>query len=392
MTNKKFRPDTTIVHAGSHPEQQRGAVNPPVYHASTVAHKSMAAMREARKDPHKNFVYGRRGTPTSMAYEEAAAAIEGGERAKAVASGLQAIVAATLAFVRQGDHVLMVDSVYAPSRRMCEGLLKRFGVETTYYDPMIGAGIAELIRPNTKVVFTESPGSHSFEVQDIPAIAEAAHKAGIHVLMDNTWAAGVYFKPFEHGVDVSIHAATKYWVGHSDAMLGTIVTTAALFDRVVDSINELGCNAAPDDCYLGLRGMRTLSVRLERHMENGLKLAEWFKGRPEVYRVLHPALPECPGHEFWKRDFTGASGLFGVMFNDFPEKNLEAMVDGLELFALGGSWGGYESLVLPTNLAGNRTVTKWDPPGPVVRFHAGIEDPDDLIEDLEAGLKRLRGD
>ena len=391
MTDKtrKYGPNTTIVHAGSDPQNQRGAVNPPVYHVSTVAHPSMDAMREARMGSDRNFVYGRHGTPTSMAFEEAAAAIEGGERAKAVSSGLQAVVAATLAFVEGGDHILMLDSAYAPSRRMTEGILAKMGVETTFYDPLIGAGIAELMRPNTKVVFTESPASHTFEVQDIPAIVDAAHKGGAVVIIDNTWSAGHYFKPLAHGVDVSVQAATKYWVGHSDAMLGCIITSEEHFPKIRASVAALGCSAAPDDCYLGLRGIRTLSVRLERHEQNGLKLAEWFAGQTAVDRVLHPAFNTCPGHEFWKRDFTGASGLFSVVLNPVGQKAVDAMVDGLELYSLGGSWGGYESLVLPSSLEGSRTATEWDFSKPCVRFHAGLEDIDDLIEDARAGLSRL---
>mgnify|MGYP000297791555 CR=1 FL=1 len=391
MADKKPKIDTTLIHAGSHPEDNFGIINPPVYHASTVAHPSVAAMREKRKNPNDNFVYGRRGTPTAFAFEEAVAQLEGGDRTIAVGSGLASICGAMLAFVGAGDHALVTDNAYAPTRNLANKFMSRYGVEITYYDPMIGGGIADLMRPNTKVVYTEAPGSHSFEVQDIPAIAEAAHAAGAKVVMDNTWSGGYHFKPFEHGVDVSVHAATKYLVGHSDAMLGAITMKKENFEPVINCVHVLGYNAAPDDAYLGLRGIRTLSARMARHQANGLKLAEWFAGQPEVHKVLHPALPSCPGHEIWKRDFTGSSGLFSVVFNDYPQENLEAMIDGLELFALGGSWGGFESLVLPSNLEGNRTATKWETPGPCVRFHAGLEDADDLIEDLAAGLKRLSG-
>lgn len=379
--------DTKLVHAGSHPEKNHGIVNPPVYHASTVSFPTIKDFEESRTDVINNFVYGRHGTPTAKAFEEAAAALEGGDRTVAVGSGLAAISVAMLAFVGAGDHVLVCDSAYGPTRRLCNEFLQRFGVETTYYDPMIGAGIAELVRPNTKTIYVESPGSHTFEIQDIPAIADAVHRFGVKVVMDNTWSAGYYFKPFDHGVDVSVQAATKYYVGHSDAMLGTVTFKNEDTNAIIDSARILGHNAAPDDSYLGLRGMRTLSARLARHQKTGLKLAEWFKTLPEVDRVLHPALPDCPGHEIWKRDFTGASGLFSVVFKNCNKEGMAALVDGLELFALGGSWGGYESLVLPTNAT--RAVTEWNDNGRCIRFHAGLEDPEDLIEDLAAGVKRL---
>jgi len=379
--------DTKLVHAGSHPEKNHGIVNPPVYHASTVSYPSLKEFEEKRKDPINNFLYGRHGTPTARDFEEAVAALEGGDRTVAVGAGLAAISVAMLAFVGTGDHVLVCDSAYGPTRRLCEEFLKRFGVETTYYDPMIGSGIAELVRPNTKTIYVESPGSHTFEIQDIPAIADTVHRHGVKVVMDNTWSAGYYFQPFDHGVDVSVQAATKYYVAHSDAMLGSITFKEADTDTIIDAARVLGNNAAPDDAYLGLRGMRTLSARMARHQETGLKLADWFKGLPEVDRVLHPALPDCPGHEIWKRDFTGSSGLFSVVFKNCSPAGMAALVDGLELFALGGSWGGYESLVLPTNAI--RTATEWQDNGRCIRFHAGLEDPDDLMEDLAAGVKRL---
>ena len=380
-----WKRDTILGHVGSDPEHEFGIINPPVYHASTVAFPTMAAQREARKTPNESFVYGRRGSPTSFAFEEAVTALEGGARTIAVGSGLAAIVGAMLAFVSAGDHVLVCDSSYRPTRNLCENFLKRFGVATDYYDPLIsGKDIAALIRPETKVIYVESPGSHSFEVQDVPAIVEAAHKRGVKVIMDNTWSAGVFFKPFEHGVDVSVHAATKYFVGHSDTMLGTITGTSETIDALFESIHVLGYNVAPDDAYLGLRGMRTLAVRIKRHETNTLKVAEWLAGRPEIERVLHPAFPSCPGHEFWKRDFTGSSGLFSVVFKKATPAAIEALVDRLELFALGGSWGGFESLVLPTNVA--RSAVPFDGDGRCVRFHVGLENADDLIEDLGEGL------
>jgi cystathionine beta-lyase len=384
---KDAKRDTKLAHSGSHPEDQSGIVNPPVYHASTVDYDTVAKMKALRENPNDNFVYGRIGTPTSSAFEEAVADLEGADRTIAVGSGLAAISAAMLAFVGAGDHVLICDSAYTPTRNLSENFLKRFGVETTYYDPHIGAEIAKLFQDNTKVIYTESPGSHTFEIQDVPAIVGAAHKAGIKVVMDNTWAASYFFKPLDHGVDVSVQAATKYYVGHSDAMVGTISMRGDTVQPVIDCVRVLGFNIAPDDAYLALRGMRTLSVRLKRHEKNALKVAEWLAERPEIDRVLHPALPSCPGHEIWKRDFTGSNGLFGVVFKPASEAAMAAFIDGLELFALGGSWGGYESLVLPTNVT--RTVTKWSENAQSIRFHIGLEDPDDLIEDIEAGLKRL---
>jgi cystathionine beta-lyase len=284
----------------------------------------------------------------------------------------------------------MVDAAYRPTRKFCDNVLTRFGIETTYYDPLIGAGIVGLMRPNTKVVYMESPGSLTFEVQDAAAIVAAAHAGGAVAVFDNTWATPLYFKPFDHGIDVSVHAATKYIAGHADAMLGVIVAPDEKTFRVVKSCAvALGNGAAPDDCYLGLRGLRTLAVRLERHEETGLKLARWLKARPEVARILHPALPDDPGHELWKRDFSGANGLFSVVLEPCSDEALAAMLDGMELFGMGFSWGGYESLILPISSDIVRTASEWSEPGPVVRIHAGLEDPDDLIADLERGLKRL---
>ena len=285
--------------------------------------------------------------------------------------------------------MLMVDAVYYPARRFADTLLARMGVETTFYDPAVGAGIAGLIRQNTRVVYLEAPGSQTFEMQDIPAIAEAARKAGAGTMMDNTWATPLYFKPLDFGVDISIMAATKYIVGHSDAMLGLVSARDEHFARVRDSAWTLGMAVGPDDCYLGQRGLRTLSARLARHQESAMKLAEWFEARPEVDRVLYPALPSDPGHEIWKRDFEGASGLFGVVLRDASPDAVAAMLNGYRYFGMGGSWGGYESLVLPTQPERLRSATTWDAPGPTLRYHAGLEDADDLIADLEAGFERL---
>lgn len=381
--------NTRLVHDGSHPEDNYGLVNPPVFRASTVSFQTVAAQAEARADADNNFVYGRRGTPTSSAFEEAVANLEGGDKTIAVGSGLAAIATAMLAFVSAGDHVLVCDNGYTPTRNLSENFLKRFGVETSYYDPMDSAGVKDHFRPNTKAIYVEAPGSHTFEVLDVGAIAGAARDAGIKVVMDNTWSAGYFFKPFEFGVDVAVQAATKYHVGHSDAMLGAVTVTKENQEVVFASARVLGHHAAPDDAYLGLRGMRTMSVRMDRHETNALKVAEWLAGRAEVDQVLHPAFKNCPGHENWKRDFSGSSGLFGVVMKEAPVEAVHALIDTLELFGLGGSWGGYESLVLPTNVT--RTATTAPGPGPLVRFHIGLEDPDDLIEDLSAGLDAFSG-
>lgn len=385
------RRDTVLAHAGRNPKANHGIVNPPVYHASTVIFPTVKAMEESQASPIGRIHYGRYGTPTTMALEEAVAALEGGDKAISVPSGLSAIACTLQALLKAGDHALITDSAYFPTRKLCNGLLAGWGVEVTYYDPMIGGGIAELIRPNTKLVFVEAPGSITFEVQDVPAIAAAAHARGAVVVMDNTWSAGYYFQPFRHGVDISIQAATKFIAGHSDAMLGVITTRNELYERIKMTTVALGVCAGVDECYLGLRGLRTLAARMPRHQETGLKLAHWLKARPEVERVLHPALPDCPGHEFWTRDFTGASGLFTVVFKAFPKKGVEAMLDNLELFGMGFSWGGYESLILPVYPSKMRSATTWAHSGPAVRIHAGLEDPDDLLADLADGLARLTG-
>ncbi|MBT3359461.1 MAG: cystathionine beta-lyase [Rhodospirillales bacterium] len=384
-----MKKDTVLTTAGRNPAENFGIVNPPVYHASTIAFETVAELEAGDANPFEGVHYGRQGTPTTFAFQEAVAALEGGEATLALPSGMAAIACALLAFVKSGDHVLITDSVYFPTRRFCGSALNDFGVETTYFDPMIGAGISELIRPETKIVFVEAPGSLTFEVQDIPTIAEAAHARGALVVMDNTYSAGLFYQPFEKGVDISVQAATKFIVGHSDAMLGTITTRNDLINVIKAASNNYGYCAGPDDCYLGLRGIRSLSPRMARHQENGLKLAEWLMTRPEVETVLHPALPACPGHEIWKRDFTGACGLFGVVLKPVSKKALTAMLDGLEIFSMGYSWGGYESLIIPTYPAKIRTATEWSYAGPSLRIHTGLEDADDLIADLEAGLKRL---
>jgi cystathionine beta-lyase len=382
---RKQKAETRLAHAGRAPARHHGFVNTPIYRGSTVLFPTLASLEANAQD----FTYGRLGTPTVKALEEAIAELEGGHRTLLTPSGLSAIATAQLAFVSSGDEVLVSDSVYRPTRRFCDHVLKRLGVRTTYYDPLIGAGIKTLLSKKTKVVFTESPGSQSFEVQDIPAIAKAAHDAGAVVILDNTWATPLYFKPFAHGVDVSIQAATKYIVGHADAMLGAITASDKAARAVEKAHEDFGLCPGPEDTYLGLRGLRTLSVRLARHQQSGLELARWLGARPEVGRVLHPALPSDPGHTLWSRDFTGASGLFAVILKPTSHAALAAMLDGLSLFGMGYSWGGFESLILPFDPRDYRTATTWQAEGPALRLHVGLEDVEDLKGDLEAGFARL---
>jgi cystathionine beta-lyase len=306
-----------------------------------------------------------------------------------VPSGLAAISAALLSVVHAGDHVLITDSAYGPTRTFCDQILTRLGVTTTYYDPLIGSAIGELLRPNTRAVYLESPGSLSFEMQDTAAIAKAAHAKGAVVLMDNTWATPLYFRPLDHGVDLVIQAGTKYIGGHSDVMLGTISANASTVAALKNTVRLAGLHEAPDDTYLGLRGLRTLAVRLDRHYESGVAIARWLEARPEVLRLLHPALPSHPGHAIWKRDFSGASGLFSMVLKPVPQKAYYAFLDTLELFGIGASWGGYESLAIPFDCAPIRSATRWAPGGPTVRFHIGLEAVEDLIADLERGFAAL---
>ncbi len=364
---------------------EHGIVNPPVYHASTVLHPTMDSFLSR----HSSFAYGPWGTPTSSALAAAVATLEGGHNATICSSGLSAITTTLLSFLKSGDHLLMTDSVYLPTRRFCDDLLKSFGVETTYYDPLIGAGIAGLMRPETAMVYMESPGSLTFEVQDVPAIAAAAHAGGAMAVIDNTWSAGLFFDAFAHGCDISLQAATKYLVGHSDALIGTITATEAAWPRLDKYYKQLGQCTGPDDMYLTLRGMRTLDVRLVRHMQNALEVAGWLKGRPEVHQVLYPALPDAPGHDLWKRDFTGASGLFTILLVPCPREAIAAMLDGLKLFGMGASWGGYESLVVPFEPFSHRNIRTLSADGWGLRLHIGLENPADLIADLESGFQRL---
>jgi cystathionine beta-lyase len=394
MASDRHRIDTVLEHAGRDPAGNHGIVNPPVYHASTVIFSSLEALLETRRDrasgAYEGITYGREGTPTTRAFEDALTRLEGGYRAVTLPCGLGAIASSLMAFLQAGDHLLMPDQLYGPARAFCDDVLKKFGVDITYYDGTIGAGIDALMRSNTRVVYLESPGSLTFEVQDVPAIARAAKARGAVVLMDNTWASPVFFRPLDHGVDVAIHAATKYISGHSDLMLGVATCNEPSFVPVKKTASAAGYCGGPDDVYMALRGLRTLGVRMRRHHESALAVARWLQKRPEVHRVMYPALPEDPGHGIWKRDYLGASGLFGFALQRFSERAFAAFLDHTELFKLGYSWGGYESLMVPTYPATLRSSTGWDAPGPCLRIHVGLEDVDDLIEDLDKGFARMR--
>ncbi len=381
------RTDTRLVTAGRDPKAYHGFVNPPVYHASTVLYPNAEDFLAHRA----RYQYGRRGTPTTEALEQALQELEGPNCAgvSLLPSGLSAISTALLSVVHAGDHLLVTDSAYGPMRNFCEHVLKRLGVTTTYYDPGIGGAIAGLMQPNTRAIYLESPGSLSFEMQDTGAIAKAAHDKGALVLMDNTWATPLYFRPLDHGVDLVIQAGTKYIGGHSDVMLGTVSANAATLANLKTTVRYTGVCEGPDDVYLGLRGLRTLSVRLERHYKSGLAVARWLEQRPEVLRLLHPAMPSHPGHAIWKRDFTGASGLFSIVLKPVPRKAYLAFLDTLELFGIGASWGGYESLAIPFDCTPLRSATRWEPGGPTVRFHIGLEAVEDLTDDLERGFAAL---
>ena len=387
-----YRFATRLTHEGRPGARVAGLVNPPLHRGSTVLQPNVAARRAAgRAGLEQALVYGVMGNSTHHALEGVVAGIEGGTRCQVVSSGLAAVSTALLGFLGQGDHLLMPDSAYAPSRVFCETMLRRMGVETSYYDPLItAADLQGLIRDETRVLFLESPGSHTFEVQDVPALAAAARARGVCVMLDNTWGVH-HFQPFRHGVDVSIQALTKYVAGHSDVLLGALVTNdAAMWKRVREASLELGQYASPDDCWLALRGARTMAVRLAHQHAAGLRVAGWLSEQPQVLRVLHPGLEGAPGHAIWKRDFTGAASLFGVVFRPhFGQAGVDALLDGLALFGIGASWGGFESLVLPTSGTLTRTIEGGGLGGPAIRVHVGLEDVDDLIEDLAAGLARM---
>ncbi len=378
---------TRIAHAGR-VDPDSPFVNPPVVHASTVLFRDSAQI-SGRSAEKPRWTYGRRGTPTSVALETAIAELEGAEGCVLTPSGLAACDLALLSVLGAGDHLLVIDTVYGPTRHFCDGVLKRFGVETTYFDPLIGAGIDALIRPNTKAIFLESPGSLTFEMPDVPAIAKVARARDIVTLIDNTWATPLFFRPLEHGVDISIMAATKYVVGHSDALLGTVAAGPRAWEQVKTTHGDLGLFTGPDDMYLAMRGLRTMAVRLAHQQKSALAVAEWLATRPEVTRVIHPALPSDPGHAIWKRDFDGASGLFGFVLRPAPWAATAAFLDDLAWFGQGFSWGGFESLVTAPDPRHTRTAVAWTEPGQLIRLQIGLEDTGDLIADLSAGLDRF---
>ncbi|WP_153448154.1 cystathionine beta-lyase [Vibrio algicola] len=383
--------ETKLVTAGRNKKWTHGVVNPPVQRASTVVFNTVAEKNAAtiKRQGHTLF-YGRRGTETHFSFQEAMVDVEGGAGCALYPCGAAAITNTILAFVEHGDHILMVDTCYEPTRDFCNIILKKMGIETTYYDPMIGEGIRELIRPNTKILFTESPGSYTMEVQDIPTLSKIAHEQDIIVMIDNTWGAGVNFSPFEFGVDISIQAATKYIVGHSDVMLGTSVANEKYWPQLREQSYLMGQCISPDDAYTGLRGLRTLGVRLKQHDTNALAVAKWLEQRPEVDHIRHPAFETCPGHEFYKRDFTGGNGLFSFVLKTSNKEATTALLDTVEHFSMGYSWGGFESLILanePSTFDTMRTVANPHFTGTLVRVHIGLENVEDLIEDLARGLE-----
>lgn len=391
--------NTTIIHAGRNPEQHHGNVNPPIYQTSTILFPTLKSYHDAehgkscygedRSAPFLDASYAITGTPTTFALADALAKLEGGEHSLLVPSGLAAVTVTLMSLLNPGDHLLMPDTVYGPSRRFCTKELRRLGIETTFYDPLIGRDIASLIKGNTRIVLVESPGSLTFEVQDIPAISKEAKARGAIVLMDNSWASPLYFKPFDHGVDISLQAITKYIGGHSDVIMGGITTTGEYYKRIYSYFRNTGLSVSPHDCYMAQRGIRTMATRMKQHQETGLILANWLKGRKEVARILHPALPGDAGYELWKRDFTGASGLFSFVLHPHSNEAVAHMIDFMELFGIGCSWGGYESLIIQFDPSSIRTASNWHAEGPCIRIHAGLEDPEDLIRDLEVGFKRL---
>ena len=387
----EIAPATRVVAAGRRKEWTQGVVNPPVWRASTHLYDSVADLRAAGgRDTHHRLFYGRRGGPTQWSLADALTELEpGAEGTVLFPSGVAAIAAAFLSVLSPGDELLCADTAYDPTRSMATGLLKRFGIATRFYDPMVGGGVAELFGDKTRAILMESPGSLTFEVQDVPAIVAAARAHGIVTILDNTWATPLLFPAIAHGVDLSILACTKYVVGHSDVMLGSVTAAPDKFAKLRETSFQLGQVASPDDAWLASRGLRTMAVRLKQHGESALRIARWLETRAEVARVLHPALPSSPGHETFLRDFTGASGLFSFVLNGGDEAARAALIDVLDHFGIGYSWGGFESLALPVDPHRYRTATSPQFDGPLVRLHIGLEDADDLIADLARGLERF---
>ena len=380
------KPATRLVRTGRDQTLTGPFVNPPVIHASTVLYDSVDDMQNGRQ----HYSYGRLGTPTSEALEAAVSEMEGAAGSVLCPSGLAAATVALLSCLSSGDRVLIVDSVYGPIRRFAGTMLERLGIQVSYYDPAIGAEIEALFTANTTAVYLESPGSLTFEMQDLPAIAEVAHRHNATVLFDNTWATPLFFRPLDYGADLSIHAGTKYLGGHSDVMLGTVAANPMAWPKLQATFRAMGMHVGPDDVFLGLRGLRTLAVRLERHQASALRVANWLAARPEVARVLYPPLPSDPGHALWRRDMSGGCGLFGVIFQGWSEDQAKRFVDGLSLFGIGASWGGFESLATLAHPGPIRTAVPWLAEGPLVRLHIGLEDPDDLIADIDASLAAVK--
>jgi cystathionine beta-lyase len=383
---KNYRARTRVVVAGRDPAAQHGFVNMPAFRGSTVVYQTMDDLMHRRG----RFSYGTRGTPTTEALESAWSDIAGAAGTVLVPSGLAACALALMSCLKAGDHLLVTDSVYRPTRNFCNTVLARFGVETSYYDPLVGSGITALMKPNTKVVFTEAPGSQTFEVQDIPALSEAAHARGAALIMDNTWATPFFFPPHERGADIAVEAGTKYLGGHSDLLLGLVSANKEYWPRLREAFDAMAICAGPEDVYLALRGLRTMRLRLDEQERAGIEMARFLEKRPEVKKVLHPALPSFEGHAIWKRDFLGASGLFSIVLHPVPQSAIAAMLDGLKLFAMGYSWGGFESLIVPFDCKDYRTATQFDPGGPCLRLQIGLEDTEDLKADLEAGFARMK--
>jgi len=391
-----FDPATRLVEAGRRPEwtgipgQPGGVVNPPVWRASTILYEDVAHLRAARTDTHQKWFYGRKGTPTQWSLAEALTEMEPGAQGTMLfPSGVAAISCALMAVLKPGDQLLMVDTVYDPTRSFCDKMLRSLGIETVYYDPMVGDTIADLITDTTRAIFLESPGSLTMEVQDVPSIVAIAKERGITTLIDNTWATPHYFKALSHGVDISILACTKYIVGHSDVMMGSITTNAGHWESIQSVASMFGQTSSPDDAWLALRGLRTLAVRLEQHQRSALAIAQWLSEQPEVGQVFHPAWTSCPGHEYWKRDFTGSSGLFSFTLQDTDDAMRARFIDSLRLFGIGYSWGGYESLALPVDPQFSRSATKWPTQNKLIRLNIGLENADDLIADIKQGLKSM---
>lgn len=397
-----MKKDTDIIRAGRSPYAHSGMVNTPVYRSSTILFPSLEAYHDAENGTayyetdtftaSPDYSYGTSGTPTVYALRKALAELDGVKHALVYPSGLASITITLLTLLQSGDHILVTDSVYGPTRRFCLKELRRYGVETTFYDPMVGKDIEKLVKPNTKLIFTESPGSLTFEVQDIPAITKVAKKHDILTIIDNSWATPLFFDPFKHGVDIAIQAGTKYINGHSDVLMGVVTCKdEGLFGKLAASYRHYGACPSPDDCYLAARGLRTLAVRIKEHERKALDVAKWLKKHKQVKRVLHPAFTDCPGHEIWKRDFTGSTGLFSIILDKhYNEKQVSAMINGLELFGIGASWGGFESLLIHITPGYVRTATKWGEEGTVLRLYIGLENEEDLKADLEKGFERLQ--